>query len=156
MRIILNTFSFRFAEQVINSKLALKQEIEEILTDPSFSLKELTRPNFNKELDLRFVQKGWESQPYVFGEKGEPLSGRIKGNIGLRFQRRGTSIIPSFSRYDLKVEFIVKESLKKSLSIFLSFVGDYQNKTLDGSRYAFKLTGSNFKTPPNLTALPSF
>jgi len=38
MRIRLEKFSYRFAEQVLNSKLNLKREIEEILTDPSFDL----------------------------------------------------------------------------------------------------------------------
>ena len=34
MRIRLNIFSYRFAEQVLNSKLSIKQEIENILSDP--------------------------------------------------------------------------------------------------------------------------
>ena len=33
MKINLQTFSFRFAEQVLNSKLSVKQEIEDILND---------------------------------------------------------------------------------------------------------------------------
>jgi len=33
MRLRLENFSYRFAEQVLNSKLAIKQEIEGILTD---------------------------------------------------------------------------------------------------------------------------
>lgn len=43
MRINLQKFSFRFAEQVLNSKLALKQEIEDILLDPSIELHSLNR-----------------------------------------------------------------------------------------------------------------
>ncbi len=34
----LSKFSFRFAGQVLNSKLLLKQEIEDILSNPSFAL----------------------------------------------------------------------------------------------------------------------
>jgi len=71
MRIRLQKFSFRFAEQVLNSKLALKQEIEEVLLNPSINLKELSRPNFNKKLDELFVHKGWQSQPQVFGDDDE-------------------------------------------------------------------------------------
>ena len=45
MGIILNFFSYRFAEQVLNSKLALKQECEGILSDPSLEIEKLSRPN---------------------------------------------------------------------------------------------------------------
>jgi len=36
MGIRLQTFSYRYAEQVLNSKLAIKQEIENTLLDGSF------------------------------------------------------------------------------------------------------------------------
>lgn len=42
MRIRLEKFSYRFAEQVLNSKLNLKQEIEEILTDSTIDLSKLS------------------------------------------------------------------------------------------------------------------
>ena len=51
MRINLQKFSFRFAEQVLNSKLSLKQEIEEILLDPSMELHTLNRPHFNRVME---------------------------------------------------------------------------------------------------------
>ena len=47
----LQRFSYRFAEQVLNSKLSLKQEIESILTDPSIEISKLSRPHFNKILE---------------------------------------------------------------------------------------------------------
>jgi hypothetical protein len=50
-------FSYRFAEQVLNSRLSLKQEIEDVLTDSSIDLQNLSRPNFNKILDDLFVVK---------------------------------------------------------------------------------------------------
>jgi hypothetical protein len=62
----------RAAEQVLNSKLALKQEIENILTDPSIEVKSLSRPKFNEILESKFVSKGWESQPPVFNEPNDP------------------------------------------------------------------------------------
>jgi len=72
MRINLQKFSFRFAEQVLNSKLALKQEIEDILLNPGMELHSLNRPHFNKILEKLFVQKGWETQPKVFNENQDP------------------------------------------------------------------------------------
>jgi Restriction endonuclease BglII len=68
----LQAFSYRFAEQVLNSRLALKQEVEEILTAPGLELKMLSRPTFNQALDARFTAKGWERQPLVFSEPTDP------------------------------------------------------------------------------------
>jgi len=68
----LKKYSYRFAEQVLNSKLALKQEIEDILLDPSVELHSLNRPHFNKILENLFTQKGWETQPKVFNENQDP------------------------------------------------------------------------------------
>jgi hypothetical protein len=68
----LQRFSYRFAEQVLNSKLALKQEIEAMLTDPSIDVSSLSRPHFNELLQERFVGRGWKSQPPVFDEPNDP------------------------------------------------------------------------------------
>ncbi len=85
MRIRLERFSYRFAEQVLNSKLVMKQEIEEILTDPSIELPSLSRPRFNKVLRDLFVNKGWEDQPDVFPEEGDPSAKMdfLKERVGI-------------------------------------------------------------------------
>jgi len=72
MSIRLQRFSYRFAEQVLNSKLTLKQETEEILLNPSIDVHILSRPKFNEVLVEKFVSKGWKSQPSVFDEQGDP------------------------------------------------------------------------------------
>jgi len=80
----LQKFSFRFAEQVLNSKLALKQEIENMLTDSSIDVSSLSRPKFN-EIDKKFVSRGWESQPPVFNEPNDPSAKMdfLKERIGV-------------------------------------------------------------------------
>lgn len=81
----LKTYSYRFAEQVLNSRLATKQEIEEILLDPSISIFDLSRPRFNKILNKLFTDKGWESQPAVFNEPRDPSAKMdfLKDRIGV-------------------------------------------------------------------------
>jgi hypothetical protein len=74
MRLRLETFSFRFAEQVLNSKLAIKREIEQTLLDPSIDFSALSRPRFNEVLDSLFVAKGWERQPRIFGGPDDPAA----------------------------------------------------------------------------------
>ncbi len=68
----LQRFSFRFAEQVLNSKLSLKEEIEQVLLDTIPDITVLSRPKFNKLLQDRFVAHGWTSQPTVFDDPGDP------------------------------------------------------------------------------------
>ncbi len=70
----LQNFSYRFAEQVLNSKLVLKKEIENVLLDPNIDISFLSRPHFNEILRDLFIKKGWESQPSVFDESGDPAA----------------------------------------------------------------------------------
>lgn len=80
----LQKFSYRFAEQVLNSKLALKEEIEGILLS-SGPLSTLSRPDFNNLLDKRFSEHHWQSQPAVFDDPSEPGAKMdfVKERIGI-------------------------------------------------------------------------
>jgi hypothetical protein len=68
----LQRFSYRFAEQVLNSKLSLKDEIERLLLDMTTDVRTLSRPKFNQVLEERFVACGWTSQPTVFDDPNDP------------------------------------------------------------------------------------
>ncbi len=72
MKIRLETFSYRFAEQVLNSKIYIKQEIESILFAFQINLAGLSLPKFNKILEELFVKKGWEKQPSILHELANP------------------------------------------------------------------------------------
>lgn len=74
MKLRLERFSYRFAEQVLNSKLAIKQEVETILCDPEIVISGLSRPGFNSCLRERFVKCGWQDQPHVFEEEADPAA----------------------------------------------------------------------------------
>ena len=85
MAIKLRTYSYRFAEQVLNSRLAIKQEIENVLTDASIDTATLSRPIFNKVLDDLFAEVGWQTQPPVFDEPGDPSAKMdfLKDRVGI-------------------------------------------------------------------------
>ena len=70
MRLRLEKYSYRFVEQVLNSKLAIKQEIDEAPTHLSIQIPTLSRPEFNKVLHDKFNGKGREDQPDVFQGEG--------------------------------------------------------------------------------------
>jgi hypothetical protein len=61
----LEHYAYRFAERVLNSKLALKQEVEAILTSKAIEIATLSRPTFNKVLRDAFTKQGWQDQPHV-------------------------------------------------------------------------------------------
>jgi len=85
MRLRLQKFSFRFAEQVLNSKLVLKEEIETVLTNSNIDISSLSRPHFNEVLKDFFTNKGWQSQPSVFDEADDPSAKMdfLKERIGV-------------------------------------------------------------------------
>jgi hypothetical protein len=81
-------FSFRFAEQVLNSKLALKDEIESVITSLKPDMTKLSRPYFNDRLRESFTGKRWQDQPLVFGEPGDPTAKMdfLKERIGIEVE----------------------------------------------------------------------
>src|SRR6266705_2909677 len=87
-RLRLERFSYRFAEQVLNSKLAIKKEVEDILTNTTIDVGTLSRPVLNKILRDAFVAKGWRDQPNVFSEESDPaakmdfLKERVGSEVG--------------------------------------------------------------------------
>jgi hypothetical protein len=64
----LNSYSFKSAEQVLNSKPALKHEIEKAILDIKTPLEELSRPKFNEVIHEGLTSKGWQNQSAVFNE----------------------------------------------------------------------------------------
>lgn len=60
------TFSYRFAEQVLNSKLGTKKEIEDIIR--SIRPRGYSRPELNEVFRTKFLEKDWIEQPQVFEE----------------------------------------------------------------------------------------
>jgi len=78
------TYSYRFAEQVLNSRLQLKKEIEEII-ESIYRPKGFSRPELNKAFEKKFKELQWESQPAVFDEPEDPSAkiDFLKGRIGV-------------------------------------------------------------------------
>lgn len=123
-------YSYRFAEQILNSRLSIKREIYSILQDPSIVLNQLSRPNFNKILDNLFQSKGWKAQPHVFPDlkdasaKMDFLKDRVGVEVGfshssfigidlLKFQ---VSSYSSLDQIDLGVYIVTTRSFQKKMT----------------------------------------
>jgi restriction endonuclease BglII len=85
---VLQRYSYRFADEVLNSMLSLKKELEQILLEPILNEGALSRPGYNLHLRERFIRAGWTDQPLVFGDPSDPgakmdfLKGRIGVEVG--------------------------------------------------------------------------
>lgn len=88
MSVRLKKYSYRFAEQVFNGKVALKNELEDILYEATKDLDVLSRPNFNKILEAAFKAKRWQCQPQVFSADDDAYArfDFLKDRIGVEVQ----------------------------------------------------------------------
>jgi len=93
------TWSYRYAEQILNSKLTTKKEIEEIIRSVNFEdavaaapktlggekVSRGVRPQLNILFEKEFQKRNWERQSKVFGDK-EELESKIdflKDRVGI-------------------------------------------------------------------------
>ena len=127
MKIRLVTNSFRFAEQILNGRLAIKKEIEEALLDSKLMFENLSRPNFNKIIRDLLLPKGWEDQPSVFNEPKDPAAKMdfLKDRVGVEVEFGHSSFLgidllkfqtASFSgidKIDLGVYIVTTKSFQK-------------------------------------------
>ena len=63
------SWSYRYAEQILNSKLALRKEIEDALSALYLPPEGLKRPELNIEIEKQLVGRGWAKQPRVAGDR---------------------------------------------------------------------------------------
>ena len=95
MSIRLKKFSYRYAEEVFNGKLGIKNEVEDILYSCTKDLSILSRPEFNKILDTEFKRLGWTCQPQVFDSEDNAYArfDFMKDRIGVEVQFGHSSFI---------------------------------------------------------------
>lgn len=88
MSVRLKKYSYRFAEQVFNSNLALKEEVENILFHSTKDLSILDRRTFNRILREAFISKNWINQPQVFNDDTEAYArfDFLKDRVGVEVQ----------------------------------------------------------------------
>ncbi len=89
------TFSYRFAEEVLNSKIVIKNELENTIRELDPDLTQLSRPRFNEVLKEELVEKGWESQPVVFDSPNDPSAKMdfMKSRVGVEVEFGHSSFI---------------------------------------------------------------
>jgi len=131
MKFRLERFSYRFAEQVLNSRLSTKQEVENVLLDPNIDISKLSRPEFNSVLDSAFKKYGWEVQPPVFDEPSDPSARMdfLKERVGVEVEFGHSSFIgidllkfqvASYSgldKIDIGIYIVTTKSFQKTMKV---------------------------------------
>ena len=147
MSIRLKRFSYRYAEEVFNSKLNLKDEVEDIIYGSTTDLSILTRPKFNQILEKEFKKRNWLSQPQVFGNNDDAYArfDFMKERIGVEVQFGHSSFIgidllkfqvASYSGLD-SIDFGIYITTTKA---FQKHLRDTYNLTWEGSLSFEKVT----------------
>jgi type II secretion system protein N len=90
------------------------------------------------------------------GAAGDTINGRLKGHVGLRLVRQGNQIVPEWGAYEFKIDLSLDRAAEKNFGVFLGFYDKFKTITGTGSRYALKLTGANFMSPPEASPAGSF
>jgi hypothetical protein len=138
VRMRFQTFSYRFAEQVLNSKLGTKREIEEIIG----SIKPIgySRPELNEIFEREFVARDWRKQPQVFEEITD-----ITAKIDFLKDRVGIEVAFSHSSFIgidlLKFQTLSYSNLDKiDVGVYITVTKQYKKKLERG--YNKKWQGS--------------
>lgn len=120
------TFSYRFAEQVLNSKLATKKEIENIIS--SIRPGGYSRPKLNKVFENGFVSRNWQKQPQVFEEITD-----IVARIDYLKDRVGVEVAFSHSSFIgidlLKFQTLSYSNLDKiDVGVYITVANEYRKR----------------------------
>lgn len=128
MKLSFQTYSYRFAEEVLNSKFSIKKEVENTITGLTFDVATLSRPQFNALLRTSFIAQGWQDQPYVFGDRNDPGARMdfLKERVGIEVEFGHSSFlgidllkfqVSSFSGQD-----------RIDVGVYVATTRDFQNK----------------------------
>lgn len=87
--------NYRFADEVLNASLNLKNEILDTLKEIELPSSGISRPDFNTMIENELVEKGWGSQVPAFGVegRGESKLDFMKHRVGVEVQFGHSSFI---------------------------------------------------------------
>ena len=87
--------NYRFAEQVLNSRLVVKNEFLDFLRNFNIAPGGISRPGLNEVIHEGLTAKGWSPQVPVFGAKGrgETRLDFVKDRVGVEVQFGHASFI---------------------------------------------------------------
>jgi len=132
-------FSYRFGEEVLNSKLALKNEIEDAIRHIPCEKECLDRPGLNRALNQLLSERGWTGQPDVFGSgEGALKLDFLKERIGMEIQLGHSS----FLGIDILKLQVMSYSYRDAIDVGVYLVTTRQFQREAKTRYGANWDGS--------------
>lgn len=96
----------------------------------------------------------------LFGQSKDPLFGRIKGQIAVRFYPTPQGVVPQFGQYNLTVDLNTSATVQKELGFaFLVLDSAKEPQSNGGAKYLFRASGQGLgmaAAPPSITRVSSF
>ncbi len=92
----------------------------------------------------------------TFGQSKDPINGRIKGQIALKFVNDGMQVQPQFGPYNLNVDLHTSKTVDKEIGFAFLLFDSAKSSTPTGSHYLFSASGQGFGPPPSIVRLNSF
>ncbi len=140
MSVRLKKYSYRFAEEVFNGKIQIKNELEDIIYSATKDLSVLSRPEFNKILNDEFEKRGWDTQPPVFDKDDDAYAkfDFLKDRIGVEVQFGH----PSFIGIDLLKFQVASFSNLDTIDfgVYITTTSAFQKELIN--KYGLKWNGS--------------
>jgi len=135
------SWSYRFAEQIFNSKFSTKKEIESIIESITLTPEGLSRPRLNDTFRKEFLKREWEEQPRMFDKVKEAFA-----RIDFLKDRIGVEVAfshESFIGIDLlKFQTLSYSYLNKiDLGVYVAVTRDFRRVLI--KKYKQKWTGSS-------------
>ncbi len=89
------TYNYRFADEILNSRLDVKNEILDVLRDIRVPESGISTRDLNSTIRTRLEALGWQSQVSVFGGRGEGETrfDFMKSRVGVEVQFGHASFI---------------------------------------------------------------
>jgi hypothetical protein len=91
----LEFYNYRFADEVLNSNLGIKNELMDSLQSIDVTAFGISRPDLNETVQRKLEEKGWQTQVPAFGAegRGETRLDFLKSRIGVEVQFGHASFI---------------------------------------------------------------
>lgn len=144
--------------------LELDVALNKLTTPPVFlaNLMGLSLPGFSFEQIVfqgRLVGSELVIENGTIGAESDALSAQVQGRIATTLRMSNGQLTPNFGNYDLRVHLTLSNELDREFGGFLgpglglNPMESYKSATPNGSRYSFRLRGSNFQSPPAASPL---
>lgn len=85
------------------------------------------------------------------GKAGDDISGKVKGEVALRLESAGGTVRALPGAYNLDLDLVVSKGLSEKAGLLLLLLDSYKRADPAGHRYAVRLQGTNFASPPKVS-----